>query len=276
MKGRLARICSVILFAGLAACQTAQRYEGTTASVGTAGGAYPISRPSAELPGGGPLRSTAKIHIDLGMAYFEAGRYGVALDEGRVSIAYDKTYAPGYQLLGMVYSALEQPGEARKNFEEAMRLAPGDPDIANAYGWFLCSQNQEQEGIARLQQAARNPYYPTPTRAWTNLGLCYLHLKNDEQAEQNFLRAIEARSDNAQAVFNLALLAYRRAAYVRTRELLTTLHKQIKPTAETIWLALRAEHQLGNRIEEGRYGAQLKKDFPASNEYQAFLQGRFE
>lgn len=133
-----------------------------------------MERPVSEMPVASEGRRKAKVHVELGQAYFQVARYGVALDEAKAAISYDAGYAPAYQLMGLVHMFLEENQIADANFAHALSLAPGDPEIQNSYGWFLCSNGKEAAGIEMLQAAARNPYYQTPTRAHANAGLCQL------------------------------------------------------------------------------------------------------
>jgi len=235
-----------------------------------------VERPVSEQPAVTDARRKARIHVELGLAYFQVGRYGVALDEARAAATYDRDYAPAYQLMGLVHMFLEENAVAAAQFEQALRLAPGDPEIMNSYGWFLCSTGREQAGLEQLAVAARNPYYQTPTRAFANAGLCQLKLGNDAAAEAQFLRAVEVDGGNQQAIFHLAAISYRRSAYEASRRYLAALHQNGEPTAESLWLAVRVERKLGDRAAEASFVQQLRRRFPASPEYQAFLQGQYQ
>ncbi|HNC79664.1 MAG TPA: type IV pilus biogenesis/stability protein PilW [Rhodocyclaceae bacterium] len=239
-------------------------------------GSYVAQRPQSQAPVTTDARRKARVHVELGQAYLEAGRYGVALDEAKMAAAYDPGYAPTFQLMGLVHMFLEENDVAAANFEHALRLVPGDPEIANSYGWFLCSMGKEKAGIEQLAGAARNPYYQTPTRAFTNMGLCYLRLKDDGAAEQQFIRALEADNGNRQALFQLAAIQYRRANYAGAKRVIVDLHEAGEPTPESLWLAIRIEHRLGDRTAEASLVQQLRRRFPASPEYQAFLQGQYQ
>lgn len=236
-----------------------------------------FDRPTADMPTTSQARRSAKLHVDLGTAYMQSGRNGVALDEARAAIAADAAYAPGHLLMGMVYAAQEQYALAYPGFEAANRLAPGDPEVANAYGWFLCSQGRETEGLPRLEQAARNPYYATPTRAWMNAGLCLLRKNDVAGAEDRLLRAVQADPENIQALLYLANLAFQSDRNLRAKQWMDQAQKLIKQTTpDILWLAARIEHRLGNRSSVSDFGARLRKEFPGSNEYQYYLQGKFE
>jgi type IV pilus assembly protein PilF len=235
-----------------------------------------IERPVSDKPAVTDGQRKAKVHVDLGQAYLQAGRYGVALDEAKAAVYYDSRYAPAYQLMGLVHMYLEENAVAAANFERALQLAPGDPEIMNSYGWFLCSTGKEQAGIEQLSAAARNPYYQTPTRALANAGLCHLRLKNDAAAEDFFLRAVDADNGNQAAIYHLAAITYRRGAYDASKRYLAALHQGGDSSAESLWLAIRVERRLGDRAAEASLVQQLRRRFPGSPEYQAFLQGQYQ
>ncbi|NML24158.1 type IV pilus biogenesis/stability protein PilW [Zoogloea dura] len=235
-----------------------------------------LERPVSEMPVQTDARRKAKVHVELGQAYFQAGRFGVALDEARAAAGYDSGYAPAYQLMGQVHMYLEENPVAEASFEHARRLAPGDPEIMNSYGWFLCSTGKERAGLALLTTAVRNPYYQTPARALTNIGLCHLRLKDDAAAEPYFIRALEADDTNLPAIYHLASITYRRGAYEAARRYVAALHKLGEPTAESLWLGIRIERRLGDRAAEATLVQQLRRRFPASPEFQAFQQGQYQ
>ena len=263
LRRALPAIAFVLALAGCAG----PRFGGPVAS---------IERPASEQPVVTDARRKAKIHVELGQAYFQVGRYGVALDEAKAAATYDRDYAPAYQLMGLVHMFLEENAVAAAQFEQALRLAPGDPEIMNSYGWFLCATGREQAGLEQLVAAARNPYYQMPTRAFANAGLCQLKLGNDAAAEAQFLRAVEADNGNQQAIFHLAAISYRRAAYEASKRYLAALHQAGEPTAESLWLAIRVERKLGDRSAEASFVQQLRRRFPGSLEYQAFMQGQYQ
>ncbi|ENO85653.1 type IV pilus biogenesis/stability protein PilW [Thauera linaloolentis] len=239
-------------------------------------GASAVSRPLSDVPPSTPAETRARVHVDLGMAYFEVGRYDVALDEARIALNDSPGYAPAYHLFGLAYMLIEEHGPARQNFELALRHAPGDPEFSNSYGWFLCSRGEELRGLEYLAQSARNPYYRHATRPYTNAGLCHLRLKDDAAAETQFLAALQVDPSNAQALYQLADIAYRGGRYDQARSLLIRLHQQSNPTAASAWLGLRTERRLGNRDAEASYASQLGSRFGTSEEYQKMTQGKYE
>lgn len=239
---------------------------------GVSGQAVP---PVSEMQVSGAT-ANAKVHVDLGMAYFEVARYAVALDEARVALGFDSSYAPAYQLMGLVYMYIDDIPAARDNFLRALALAPNDPEINNSYGWFQCVAGDMEDGLARLAAAARNPYYRTPSRPYTNAGLCHLRKGDDDAAESEFKRAVQVDPANRQAIFHLAGIAYRRGAYDAAHGYLVSFHQQGEPSAASAWLGLRSARRIGNHDAEASYEAQLRGRFAGSPEHQAMIQGKYE
>lgn len=233
-------------------------------------------RPASAKPANSDAQQAAKVHVELGSAYFQSGRFGVALDEARIAQAFDPNYAPTYHLFGQVYMYLDDADAARRNFEQAARLAPGDPEIDNTYGWFLCSSGHEQEGLARLLSSSRNPYYTTPTRPLTNAGLCHLRLKDDAAAEPLFQRAVAADPKNTVALFHLAAIAYRRGAFELAQTRLEAVHALAEPAPDSLWLGILIARKAGHRDSELTYVSQLRSRYPTSREYEKYSKGEFE
>lgn len=218
----------------------------------------------------------AKVHTELGSLYILDGRSAIALEEARIALSADPNYAPAYNLLGLTHMVLGEARLAEDNFEKAQRLAPGDPEISNNFGWFLCQNGREQRSIAYFMAAAKNPLYTTPTKPFTNAGICSVRIKDDKAAEDYLSTALRLSPTNTQALFWLADIAYRQGRHVEARQWATDIEKMMEPTAEVIWLVLRIERKLGNREAEARYASQLRRRFPGSPEQRLLTQGQYE
>jgi type IV pilus assembly protein PilF len=254
-------LASVILLAGCT--QTAVR-EDTSA--------VPVS----EQPAVGEAQKRAKVHTDLGLAYYDSKGMAIALEEARKAIAADAGYSPAYNLLALVHMYLMENGLAEQAFRKALSIAPNDPETNNNYGWFLCTSGREKEGIERLMSAVKNPLYATPTKPFTNAGLCSLRLKDETAAAEYFKRAAAADERNAQALYHLASLSFQRGDFLEAQRLISAVHDVQEPNAESLWLALRIERKLGDQAAESKFANQLRKGFAGSKEQQMLIRGQFE
>jgi len=227
-------------------------------------------------PAGNEQQQRAKVHTELGSLYLLDGRSAIALEEARIALSVDPNYAPAYNLLGLTHMILNEPRLAEDNFEKALRLAPGDPEISNNFGWFLCQNGREQSSIAYFMTAAKNPLYTTPTKPYTNAGICSVRLKDDKAGEDYLMTALNLSPTNTQALLGLADIAYRKGRYAQARQWTTDIEKMVEPTPEVLWLALRIERKLGNREAEARYASQLRRRFPGSPEQRLLAQGQYD
>ena len=221
-------------------------------------------------------RNRARAHTELAGAYYERGNMGVALDELRPATAADSSYPQAYGLLGLVYMELKDPGQAESNFERALRLSPNDGDINHNYGWFLCQNGREKDSIRYFLQALRNPLYASPGRTYSTAGVCSLRAGNPKDAEEFFQRALKLDPDDALALLQLAQVRYRRGSIDEARRLVSRYNKLVSPNSESLWLALRIERKLGERVAEQSYANQLRRRFPNSAEYQSLQRGQYD
>ncbi|MBI3525068.1 MAG: type IV pilus biogenesis/stability protein PilW [Betaproteobacteria bacterium] len=251
------------------------------ASISGCAGAYRDADPSAERPVSEQTATSnaghrAKVHTELGSLYLQRGNMGVALEEARAAVSADANYAPAYNLMGLVYMQVRENAAAEKSFQQALSLAPNDPEINNSFGWFLCQTGQEQRSMRYFHLAIMNPLYATPAMPYANAGICSLRLKDDKAAEDYFTKSLRLDPNNSRAIFFLADIAFRHGRLAEARQYLVELHKLTESSPESLWLAVRIERASGDKEAEARYAALLRKKFPGSPEQQKLMQGRFE
>jgi len=224
----------------------------------------------------GDPRNRARVHTELASVYYERGNYAVALDELRMATTADSSYPQAYSMYGLVYTELREKGLAQQSFERALQLSPNDGDINHNYGWFLCQNGQPADSIRYFLQAVRNPLYQTPWRSYSAAGVCSQRTNNTKDADEFFQRALKMDPDEPTAMLQLAQIRYKQGTLDEARRLVTRYNKQMAPSAESLWLALRVERKLGERVAEQSYANQLRRRFPGSPEYQALQRGQFD
>jgi len=224
----------------------------------------------------GDPRNRAKLHTELASMYYSNGNLGVALEELRAAAAADTNYAPAYGMYGLVYMQMKDQSRAEASFERALRLSPNDADINHNYGWFLCQSGREPESVKYFLQAIRNPLYPTPWRSYSAAGVCTMKMKQFKDAEAFFERALRFEPDEPASLVGLGLIRYQQGNIGEARKLVSRYNKLVTPTSESLWLALRIERRLGERVQEQAFANQLRRRYPESPEYQALQRGQFD
>jgi type IV pilus assembly protein PilF len=265
MNRFIPRLALSLSFLALAACNT-QPPRNVGESV------------SQQTETAGSSRSRAKIHTELASLYLQDGNMAVALEETRIALASDTSYAPAYNMRALIQAYLHEYQSADEDFQRAISIAPDDPEINNNYGWFLCQRGQSKQAFQYFTKAIKNPLYSTPDRAYLNAGSCAIKSGDYDAAEDYLLKALRISRNGAPlAHVQLGLLHYKRGNdSAALQEVQAAMHLMPRPSAEVVWLALRVERRVGDRNEERRYTEILKQDFPASPEFQEFVKGNFE
>jgi type IV pilus assembly protein PilF len=221
-------------------------------------------------------RNRARIRAELASLYYGRGNMAVALVELRLAAAADPTYPLTYSLFGLVYMELREYPLAQSNFERAISLSPTDPDINHNYGLFLCQTGREVESIKYFMQAVKNPLYVAPWRSYSSAGVFAMRTNNLKEAEGFFMQALRQEPNDPSSLLQLGQIRYRQGNLPEARRLVARFNKLVEPTAESLWLALRIEHKLGERLNESGYAIQLRRKFSASREYQQLQRGEYD
>ncbi|HSW17369.1 MAG TPA: type IV pilus biogenesis/stability protein PilW [Ramlibacter sp.] len=223
-----------------------------------------------------PERKRARIRMELALGYFEQGQTNVALDELKQVIAGDPTYPQAYNLRGLIYMRLNDLRLADESFRRAVALAPKDGDTLHNYGWLMCQQRRFDESFATLQRAMENPTYGGRAKTLLALGVCQARAGRTEDAERSLARAYELDAANPVTGFNLARLLYQRGELTRAQFYIRRLNNSEFANAETLWLGVKVERRVGDRVAMNQLADQLRKRYAQSPEAAAFAKGAFD
>jgi type IV pilus assembly protein PilF len=228
--------------------------------------------PSAP-PSEPPLVTAARLNAQLAVAYLKQNDVVTAKEKIEKALAQNPNDAAVQMSAGLVYERLEQPDQADRHFAAALKIDPQNPDMINNYAVFLCRRGHYDQGQKLFEQAARSPSYATPEVAYSNAGVCARSAKNLPQAEDLFRKALAVRSDYPDALLQLADLSFERGAALAARGLLDRYFNVASSTPESLFLAVRVEHSLGDAHAADRYRSQLQKEFPASEQARQLRNG---
>lgn len=219
-------------------------------------------------------RAVARIHTELAASYFERGQHSVALQELGVALQADDSYAPAYNVRGLVRMTLREDKQADADFLRSLKLEPGNSSAHNNYGWFLCQRGRPNESLAHFRAALGDPLYGTPDLANANAGICSLKTGDRVGAEAYLQRALILHPDMPEALAGLAAVSYEGGDFAQAKSWLLRLLKSGRDLdAEQLWLAVRIERQLGDRNAAASFALQLRKRFPDSRETQLLQTG---
>jgi type IV pilus assembly protein PilF len=265
---------ALAMLAALAACSTTSTTTGPSGSpVATSGAGQDIVTASDEPD----ATRRARVRMELAAAYFGRGQMTTALDEVKLAIAADPKLASAFNLRGLIYASLGDDKLAEESFRHALQLDARDADTMQNYGWYLCQQRRFSEADNLFRQALAMPHYRDVSRTLLSQGVCQARDGQWTQAEATLQRAYELDPANPVTSVNLSEVLYHRGEFERARFYMRRVNgNRDYSNAQTLWLAARIEHRLGNVQGMRDFGTQLRNRFPQSREASAFEQGKFD
>ena len=218
----------------------------------------------------------ARVHTELAAQYYERAQLGVAMEELGKALHAESSYAPAYNVRGLVNMALHEDRQAEEDFQRSLRLDSGNSDAHNNYGWFLCQRGKERDSIKQFMAALKNPLYATPEKSYLNAGVCSQKGGNARDAEEFLQKALILRPNMPEALLALAELSFANGDYAGAKSYFMrfTQSRDAALSAPSLWLAVRIERRMGDRNSEESYALQLRKHFPDSRETQLMLHGQ--
>jgi type IV pilus assembly protein PilF len=221
-------------------------------------------------------RKRARIRMELAVGYFEQGQTNVALDELKQVIASDPSFPDAYNLRGLIYMRLNDMRQAEDSFRRAVSLNPRDGNVQHNFGWLMCQQGRYEEAARAYEVAMANPMYAGRAKTLMAQGLCEARAGKTAEAERSLARSYELDAGNPVTGYNLAGLLFRRGDFNRAQFYIRRLNNSDLANAETLWLGIKVERRLGDRVAMQQLAEQLRKRFPKSREATAYDRGAFD
>ncbi|MCM2296322.1 type IV pilus biogenesis/stability protein PilW [Rhodoferax sp.] len=221
-------------------------------------------------------RKRARIRVELALGYLEQGKTTIALDEVKLALAADPGFADAYSLRGLIYMRLNELTLAQDSFLKALAVQPRDPNILHNLGWLRCQQARYPEALADFSVALANPNYGERAKTYMAQGLCQIRAGLRRDAEQSLLKSYEYDAANPVTGYNLANLLFQNADFARAQFYIRRLNNSQWSNAESLWLGIKVEQQMADRVAMMQLATQLEKRFPQSKEASAYRRGAFD
>ena len=149
---------------------------------------------------------TAAEHIRMAESFLTAGRVDDALGEVDKAILLEPDNSQFYVHRGRFCFEAGRLADAELAFVKALQIDPHLTDAHNFLGAVLNEEGRKDEAEREFRTVLADPAYPTPQRAYFNLGLLYASQGRDTEAIDNLRRAVEIDTKYYGAHFQLASL----------------------------------------------------------------------
>jgi len=221
-------------------------------------------------------RKRARIRVELALGYFQQGKTNIALDEIKLAIAADPAFSDAYSLRGLIYMALKDDAIAEESFNKALTIKAHDPNVLHNLGWLKCQQAAYSQSFAYFEQVLADPTYAGRAKTLMALGLCQIKAGLIKEAEASLLKSYEYDPGNPVTGYNLSKILFQNKSLTRAQFYIRRLNNTELANAESLWLGIKVERQLGNTQAAEQLASQLEKRYSQSSEAAAYRKGAFD
>ncbi len=214
----------------------------------------------------------------LAAEYIRSGDLDAAQRNLAQALETDSSSVEANNMMGVLLQQEGSPSnlaKAETYFKRAISLDPKYAQVRNNYGVYLSGRKRYPEAIAQFQEAGSALGYEGRAAALENLGRTYLQVNDSKNAEKAFKQALQANRDSIIAKLELSEIFLQRNQIRDASGLYNDYLRQIgvqKQGARSLWLGIRIARAERDTIRMKNFINQLGADYPASTEYQRYLQ----
>jgi type IV pilus assembly protein PilF len=203
-------------------------------------------------------------NTELGIDYMRRGDLPLAVKKLDRALRENPDSPDVHSARALLFVRLREPKQADREFREALRLAPKNPNFQNNYAVYLCSVGRVDEGVKTFLRVAQNPLYMSPELAYENAGVCLRSVHRYVEATQMFKQALAIRPNFAQAAWEVADLDYRQGRLAQARREIDAFLASNQETPDLLLLAVKVTRAQKDPLDAELYARRLQLDFPNS------------
>lgn len=223
------------------------------------------------------MKKAAEANMELGMHYMQLGQLQTAKDKLDSAEKQDPENFRVHWALATLSERIDKPADAERQYKDAVRLAPKDSALANAYAVFLCKTGKADEAVPLFETVMRDKLYGNPAVAATNAGMCLKSNKRNADAAKQLELALSLRPNHTEAVIQLADTQLALGNADAGRKLVDHYLSAPNPSERALMpdvlvVGVRVALAQGERPAADNYARLLMRDFPKSPQAQALPQ----
>lgn len=164
---------------------------------------------------------------------------------------------------------------AQSRYQQAFKLAPQNGTVINNYGAFLCSLGQYVSSQQQFSTAASLPDSGPVADSLESAGYCFLKANQNDEAKMLLSQALKRDPDKGATLITEANRQYKEGNRADAQLLLDVYQHVLPASADSLMLQIRFAALADNPDSVQRYGKQLARNFPQSQQYQQFLANEY-
>lgn len=218
---------------------------------------------------------TARIKTQLAIEYMGSGDYRQATASIEEALKLTPNSDVAWLVKAQVYQYLKVKETAQQSFAKALSLNPTSAEINNNYGWFLCSvMENPNAAMPYFDKALADPTYPASYVAYMNKGICSAKMGQFSLAQAYLERGLATAPEFAPIQKELARTKLM-AGQANDADYYFRKYQSMVDNlqADDLLLGWKISRALGNTQAAYEYEAQLRANYPYSDELRAITSG---
>lgn len=230
---------------------------------------------SSRQPPVGAASGAPQTQLQLGMDYLKQGNLPAA--KLTLQQAVDSSPQDYRNQLGMALyeQKIGNTNAAQSRYQQALNLAPQNGTVLNNYGAFLCSLGQYVPSQQQFSIAASLPDSGPVADSLENAGYCFLKANQNDEAKMLLSQALKNDPDKGAPLIAEANRRYKEGNRADAQLLLDVYQHVLPASADSLMLQIRFAALADKPDNVQRYGRQLARNFPQSQQYQHFLANEY-
>lgn len=204
-------------------------------------------------------------YVDLAKGYLREGMTSQAKQPLQKVLDMNARDSEALEIFGLVFWREVEPELAESYFKRALAIKR-ETRTLNNYASFLYDQKEYERAMELYTEAASDVMYHNRAGIFERMGQTALRLERDDAA-QYFERAVRIDYFRETSLLELAVLKYQQKDYVTSQQFYDSYLEIADHNAKSLLLGTRLAKTFGDRNKAASLGLQLKKIYPASEEY---------
>jgi type IV pilus assembly protein PilF len=209
--------------------------------------------------------------LQLAIGYLGKGEHERAREHLNKAMKINSRSAELHDVWALLYQQEMELETAESHYKKALSYDPTFTRGRNNYGLFLLRLDRVEEAYQQFVKGSEDLDYSKRAELLYKVGITALKLGRLQEAEKAFTKAAILRPKMSEAYFELAEIAYDRADYPRSKQLLDRYDEtKRRVSSRGLWLGIRLDNSFGNQDAEASQGMALRNLFPDSQENQEY------
>lgn len=204
----------------------------------------------------------AKTRISLGLTYLQNGNY----TQAKTNLDKAMQFAPGLMdshfAMAYYFQSVDEPEQAERAYQQAMKLSPDNADLLNSYGAFLCQQGRFEHAGQYLKAAINTKQYSYAASTYENLAICSQAQARIDDAIAYLKAALNHEPGRIKSVWLLLELTTSQGRWSEAKSTLSRYEKIAPVTARSLEYTVMIERGLGNHVNAQGYAKKLSELYP--------------